>query len=75
MLSKDNISVKDIVKSLLDNEKLLTESINNFDYEYLDSTKDKYKKVEDILNNKEDLMIVNINNVLEEIKRADEVVN
>ena len=75
MLSKNNISVKDIVKSLLDNEKLLTESINNFDYEYLDSTKDKYKKVEDILNNKEDLMIVNINNVLEEIKRADEVVN
>lgn len=75
MLSKDNISVKDIVKSLLDNEKLLTESINNFDYEYLDSTKDKYKKVEAILNNKEDLMIVNINNVLEEIKRADEVVN
>lgn len=75
MLSKDNISVKDIVKSLLDNEKLLTESINNFDYEYLDSTKDKYKKIEDILNNKEDLMIVNINNVLEEIKKPDEVVN
>lgn len=75
MLSKDNISVKDIVKSLLDNEKLLTESINNFDYEYLDSTKDKYKKIEDILNNKEDLMIVNINNVLEEIKKSDEVVN
>jgi len=75
ILSKDNMSVKDIVKSLLDNEKLLTESINNFDYEYLDSTKDKYKKVEEILSNKEDLKIVNLNNILENIKRSEEVID
>ena len=75
ILSKDNMSVKDIVKSLLDNEKLLTESINNFDYEYLDSTKDKYKKVEEILSNKEDLKIVNLNNILENIKISEEVID
>lgn len=75
ILSKDSISIKDIMKSLLDSESLLTDTINNFDYDYLDSTKDKYKRVEEALNNKEDSTIVKINKILDDIKRTEKVVD
>ena len=74
VLSKDSVSVKDIIKVLLDDEKLLTDTINNFDYNYLDNTNDKSRRIEEILNNKNDLMIVKINNILEDIKRTEEVI-
>ena len=75
ILSKDSVSVKDIIKVLLDDEKLLTDTINNFDYNYLDNTNDKSRRIEEILNNKNDLMIVKINNILEDIKRTEEVID
>lgn len=75
VLSKDSVSVKDIIKVLLDDEKLLTDTINNFDYNYLDNTNDKSRRIEEILNNKNDLMIVRINNILEDIKRTEEVID
>ena len=75
ILSKDSVSVKDIIKLLLDDEKLLTDTINNFDYNYLDNTNDKFRRIEEILNNKNDLMIVRINNILEDIKRTEEVID
>lgn len=75
VLSKDSVSVKDIIKVLLDDEKLLTDTINNFDYNYLDNTNDKSRRIEEILNNKNDLMIVKINNILEDIKRTEEVID
>ena len=74
VLSKDSVSVKDIIKVLLDDEKLLTDTINNFDYNYLDNTNDKSRRIEEILNNKNDLMIVKINSILEDIKRTEEIV-
>ena len=74
ILSKDSVSVKDIIKVLLDDEKLLTDTINNFDYNYLDNTNDKSRRIEEILNNKNDLMIVKINNILEDIKRTEEII-
>lgn len=74
VLSKDSVSVKDIIKVLLDDEKLLTDTINNFDYNYLDNTNDKSRRIEEILNNKNDLMIVKINNILEDIKRTEEII-
>ena len=75
VLSKDSVSVKDIIKVLLDDEKLLTDTINNFDYNYLDNTNDKSRRIEETLNNKNDLMIVRINNILEDIKRTEEVID
>ena len=75
VLSKDSVSVKDIIKVLLDDEKLLTDTINNFDYNYLDNTNDKSRRIEEILNNKNDLMIVKINNILEDIKKTEEVID
>lgn len=75
ILSKDSVSVKDIIKVLLDDEKLLTDTINNFDYNYLDNTNDKSRRIEEILNNKNDLMIVKINNILKDIKRTEEVID
>ena len=73
-MSKDSVSVKYIIKVLLDDEKLLTDTINNFDYNYLDNTNDKSRRIEEILNNKNDLMIVKINNILEDIKRTEEII-
>ena len=75
VLSKDSVSVKDIIKVLLDDEKLLTDTINNFDYNYLDNTNDKSRRIEEILNNKNDLMIVRVNSILEDIKRTEEVID
>ena len=75
VLSKDSVSVKDIIKVLLDDEKLLTDTINNFDYNYLDNTNDKSRRIEETLNNKNDLMIVRINSILEDIKRTEEVID
>ena len=75
VLSKDSVSVKDIIKVLLGDEKILTDTINNFDYNYLDNTNDKSRRIEEILNNKNDLMIVKINSILEDIKRTEEVID
>ena len=75
VLSKDSVSVKDIIKVLLGDEKILTDTINNFDYNYLDNTNDKSRRIEEILNNKNDLMIVKINSTLEDIKRTEEVID
>ena len=74
ILSKDSISVKDIFNSLLTNDNLLVDVITNYDYEYLDSFSIKSKKIEELLNNKNDLMIVKINNILEEIKRTEKAI-
>lgn len=74
ILSKDSISIKDIVNSLLADNNLLITSITNFDYDFLDSTSDKAKKVEELLNNKEDSVIVKINKILDEIRRIEKVI-
>ena len=74
ILSKDSISIEDIVNSLLADNNLLITSITNFDYDYLDNTSNKFIRVEEILNNKEDLMIVKINKILEEIKRTEKII-
>lgn len=74
ILSKDSISVKDIFNLLLTNDNLLINVITNYDYEYLNSFSIKSKKIEELLSNKNDLMIVRINNILEEIKRTEKVV-
>ena len=75
ILSKDNINIKDIVKSLLENEKVLDYSITSFDYEYLNNISEKTKKIDQILNNNIDPKIEKINNILEEIKRTDTLVD
>ena len=74
ILSKDSISIKDIVNSLLTNDNLLVDVITNYDYEYLDSLSIKSKKIEELLNNKNDLMIVRINKILEDIKRIEKII-
>lgn len=74
ILSKDSISIKDIVNSLLADNNLLITSITNFDYDFLDSTSDKAKRVEELLNNKEDSVIVKINKILDEIRRIEKVI-
>lgn len=74
ILSKDSISIKDIVNSLLADNNLLITSITNFDYDYLDSTSDKAERVEELLNNKEDSVIVKINKILDEIRRTEKVI-
>ena len=74
ILSKDSISVKDIFNLLLTNDNLLVDVITNYDYEYLDIFSIKSKKIEEILNNKNDLMIVRINNILEDIKKTDKII-
>ena len=74
ILSKDNINIKDIVNSLLADDNLLITSITNFDYDFLDSTKDKSRRIEEVLNNKEDLMIVKINKILEDIKKIEKII-
>ena len=74
ILSKDSISIKDIVNSLLADNNLLITSITNFDYDFLDSTSDKAKRVEELLNNKEDSVIVKINKILDEIRRTEKVI-
>lgn len=72
VLSKDNITVKDIIKDLLDNEELLTDAINNFDYEYLDPLSEKTKKIEEILNNNNN---IKVKNILENIKKEDKILD
>ena len=74
ILSKDSISVKDIFNLLLTNDNLLVDVITNYDYEYLNSFSIKSKKIEELLNNKNDLMIVRINNILEDIKRIEKII-
>ena len=74
ILSKDSISIKDIVNSLLADNNLLITSITNFDYDFLDSTSDKAKRVEELLNNKEDSVIVKINKILDGIRRTEKVI-
>ena len=74
ILSIDSISIKDIVSSLLTNDNLLVDVITNYDYEYLDSLSIKSKKIEELLNNKNDLMIVKINKILEDIKRIEKII-
>lgn len=74
ILSKDSISVKDIFSSLLTKDNLLVDVITNYDYEYLDSLSIKSKKIEELLNNKNDLMIVKINKILEDIKRIEKII-
>ncbi len=66
-LSIDSINIKDIIKDLLDNEKILLDTINNFDYDYLDNTSDKSRRVEEILYNRNDLRVVKISKILKEI--------
>ena len=74
ILSKDSISVKDIFNLLLTNDNLLVDVITNYDYEYLNIFSIKSKKIEELLNNKNDLMIVRINNILEDIKRIEKII-
>jgi len=59
---------------LLTNDNLLVDVITNYDYEYLDSLSIKSKKIEELLKNKNDLMIVRINNILEDIKKTDKII-
>ena len=74
IISKDNITVKSIVIDLLNNEEILTDAINNFDYEYLDLLSEKSKRIDIILNNKSDLKIEKINIILENIKKAEQII-
>ena len=74
IISKDNITVKSIVIDLLNNEEVLTDAINNFDYEYLDLLSEKSKRIDIILNNKSDLKIEKINIILENIKKAEQII-
>ena len=74
ILSKDSIIIKDIVNSLLADNNLCITSITNFDYDFLDSTSDKAKRVEELLNNKEDAVIVKINKILDEIRRTEKII-
>ena len=69
------INVKDIIESLLEKDELITLAVENFDYDYLDNTNDKSKKINELLNNKEDLLMVKLNNILENIKRIERVVD
>ena len=74
IISKDNITVKSIVIDLLNNEEVLTDAINNFDYEYLDPLSEKSKRIDIILNNKSDLKIEKINIILENIKKEEQII-
>ena len=74
IISKDNITVKSIVIDLLNNEEVLTDAINNFDYEYLDPLSEKSKRIDIILNNKNDLKIEKINIILENIKKEEQII-
>ena len=74
IISKDNITVKSIVIDLLNNEEILTDAINNFDYEYLDLLSEKSKRIDIILNNKNDLKIEKINIILENIKKEEQII-
>ena len=74
IISKDNITVKSIVIDLLNNEEVLTDAINNFDYEYLDLLSEKSKRIDIILNNKNDLKIEKINIILENIKKEEQII-
>lgn len=74
ILSKNSIIIKDIVNSLLADNNLCITSITNFDYDFLDSTSDKAKRVEELLNNKEDSVIVKINKILDEIRRTEKII-
>ena len=74
IISKDNITVKSIVIDLLNNEEILTDAINNFDYEYLDLLSEKSKRIDIILNNKSDLKIEKINIILENIKKTEQII-
>ena len=74
IISKDNITVKSIVIDLLNNEEILTDAINNFDYEYLDLLSEKSKRIDIILNNKSDLKIEKINIILENIKKEEQII-
>ena len=75
ILSKDNINIKDIVQSLLDNEKILIDSITNFDYEYLNNISPKSKEIEKIINSKDNLLVGKVSKILEDIKRIDNIIN
>ena len=60
---------------LLEDEELLDYSVTNFDYDYLDCSNDKNKKVNEMLNNKEDVKIVKINDILEKIRKMNSLVD
>ena len=75
IMLKENISIRDIVKILLDSEEMVTNSIINFDYEYLNNSSLKSKRIEEILNNKLDIKVMEISKLLENIKKSDSLVD
>ena len=75
ILNKENININDLVRSLLENDKLLTDVINDFDYDYLDITKDKSIKIEELLKDNSDLTKTKINKILDLIKKSKNLID
>ena len=64
IIAKENID--EIIDVLLENDQLLTEALENYDYDYLDSLSIKTKKIDEILKKESNSKI---NNLLEKIKK------
>lgn len=74
-LSKDNVDLKTLVQALLNDENIINNSINNFDYELLNVLSNKNKIVEEELKSSNDLIISKINKILEDIKKTNNLID
>ena len=68
-------NLKQSINYIINPVKTTNEDYGKFDYDYLDCSNDKNKKVNEMLNNKEDVKIVKINDILEKIRKMNSLVD
>lgn len=72
LLEKDNITIKEVVFQILNNDNILEDAVINYSYEFLDSLSNKSKEVNILLENNN---LINISNILQNIKKNNELFN
>ncbi len=72
LLEKDNITIKEVVFQILNNDNILEDAVINYSYEFLDPLSNKSKEVNILLENNN---LINISNILQNIKKNNELFN
>ena len=72
IIRKNNITIKEIVFQILNNDNLIEDGVTNYNYEFLDPLSNKSKEVNILLENNN---LINISNILQNIKKNNIIFN
>ena len=72
LLEKNNITIKEIILQILNNDNLIEDGVTNYNYEFLDALSNKSKEVNTLLENSN---LINISNILQNIKKNNIIFN